>query len=1406
MIGLIQSADRLMSKALGGRLAFLSLAALGICAVMLTAAWPSLVRGQTSDPPGKPTNLTGTVTHNSVILTWEAPTNSAVTGYQILRLNRAVHNLGDFQTHVDDTGNTEATYTDTHVAAEARYVYRVKAKNGNLLSGRSNYFNADLPAVTSDPPSRPTGLAAAVTISSVTLTWNDPSDDSVTGYQILRRDKATTPPGGSFDIISDDTGSAVTTYTDSTVAAGGRYAYRVRARNSAGLSPKSQFVNASVPTSSTEVTVGFGQPNYEVVEGESVSVGITLDVDPERTVVIPIPATNQGNTSGNDYSGVPTSVTFKSGETEKSIGVSAEEDADYDDEDIRLGFGPLPDGVSTGSPAHATVSITDDDSPVDLVGNMGRDFSHRVETYSGSKWAIRFTTGSADHNWILTSVRLQIASWAGGVTPTVALHSAGTGYEPGEFIAEMTNPRKGNGRRTFGSPADTLLEPETTYTIVLSSDGKDADSAVDYRSTKRDADDSGGADGWSLADDSLHFSSGSWSANTTAIKVAVVGAPLEEATQQKDRRGTVTLFPKRPKVGMVISATLTDADGLEGGTSGAAASLKAVYWIWARSADRSVWIDIEPYGHGDSYTATTSDEGQWLRAKAVYTDGHGSGKSAKASTTAVASAREAAPELTITELVTDLSYPWDIAFTPDGTMLFTQRGGVLSARLTDGTIQQVTADFSDLNAQGYTGLQALAVDPDFSTNRRFYTLQSHDGPEVQVIAWTIDADYTTATRVVDPLLSGMPVGPGPWHTGGRLLFDSQGYLWVATGDGYSGTAAQDLSSLGGKVLRVDPQTGAGAPGNPFSSSPRVYAYGHRNLQGMSLRPGTNQIWLVQHGPDHDDEINLLVAGGNYGWDPVPDEGSSESYDETTTPMTDLVKFPAAQVAKWSSGYPTLAASGADFLQGSQWGTWEGRLAVATLKTKSLRLFEFTDQGDLVSQIVVPEFDGTYGRLRTPVLGPDRALYITTSNGNSSDKILRIAVNRAATGLPTVRGMAQVGETQTADTSGIGDADGLSSVTYKYQWVRSDGTTDTDISGATESTYSLVLADEGKTVKVMVSFTDDWGNAEELTSSATESVAARPNSVTTGAPTISGTAQVGETLTADTSGIGDADGLSHVSHSYQWTRGDGTTHTDISGATESTYSLVLADEGKTVKVRVSFTDDVGYAEELTSAATASVAALPNSAATGAPTISGTVQVGETLTADMAGIGDTNGLSNVRFSYRWVRSDGTTDADIKGATGSTYTLVKADQSKTIKVRVSFTDDIGYAEALTSTATDSIEATSGESPVWGATMTAAPLYVDHGYSDFDGFRYGSLTTTSFAIGDVMYTVRVIEASGWLYIGFDKEIPVAFTLDVDGTRLESSDASLTSYSYSKNYEWQGSDIDWSEGDRVEFKLYESN
>ena len=193
------------------------------------------------------------------------------------------------------------------------------------------------------------------------------------------------------------------------------------------------------------------------------------------------------------------------------------------------------------------------------------------------------------------------------------------------------------------------------------------------------------------------------------------------------------------------------------------------------------------------------------------------------------------------------------------------------------------------------------------------------------------------------------------------------------------------------------------------------------------------------------------------------------------------------------------------------------------------------------------------------------------------------VNAPARGAPTIAGTPRVGEILTASTSGISDADGLANAEFAHQWIRGGA----DIPGATGATYTAVEADEGERLKVRVAFEDDAGHAEALTSAATDAVAARPNAPAQGAPTIAGTPRVGETLTASTSDITDADGLDNAEFAHQWLRGGA----DIPGATGASYTAVEADEGERLKVRVGFEDDAGNDETLTSGSTKRVAARP-----------------------------------------------------------------------------------------------------------------------------------------------------------------------------------------------------------------------
>ncbi len=353
----------------------------------------------------------------------------------------------------------------------------------------------------------------------------------------------------------------------------------------------------------------------------------------------------------------------------------------------------------------------------------------------------------------------------------------------------------------------------------------------------------------------------------------------------------------------------------------------------------------------------------------------------------------AVPALRVETVLDGLDHPWDVARAPDGTLLVDERGGRLTAVLPDGTARELDADLSDLFADGETGLMGLVLSPEFAEDRRFYTCQGVEedgGAEIQVIAWTVDEGWTRATRVADPLLGDVPVNESSGRHGGcRVRFDPTGALLVGTGDNAVGSTPQDLGTLAGKVLRIDPATGGPAAGNPFTGDPDavtrlLLSSGHRNVQGIAVRPGTQQVFTVEQGPDRDDEVNLSVPGGNYGWDP---DGAGGGYDESV-PMTDPA-IPGAIPAVWSSGDPTIATSGADFLSGPQWGAYDGVLLVGVQKDTGVLGLRLDDAGRLVEEFRLPELEDTYGRVRSPVMGGDGALYLTTDNGEGDDRLLRV---------------------------------------------------------------------------------------------------------------------------------------------------------------------------------------------------------------------------------------------------------------------------------------------------------------------------------------------------------------------------------------------------------------------------------
>jgi glucose/arabinose dehydrogenase len=311
-----------------------------------------------------------------------------------------------------------------------------------------------------------------------------------------------------------------------------------------------------------------------------------------------------------------------------------------------------------------------------------------------------------------------------------------------------------------------------------------------------------------------------------------------------------------------------------------------------------------------------------------------------------------------------LDVPWEIAFLPDGRALITERPGRVRLLSRDLKLDPDPVAEIDVQAEGEAGLLGLAVDPDFRTNRFVYVYRTvSSGNEV--------ARYRLvggSLRDEAPIVRGIQAGG--IHDGGRIRFGPDRRLYFSTGETGEPDLSQDPDSLNGKILRLDPTQYRGGGGRP-----EIFSLGHRNPQGFDWQPRTDRFVENEHGPEGDDEVNILRKGANYGW---PEVQGSERRDGFTPPV---------------AFYPTsIAPSGATFVRqpGSE---WTGDYLIGCLVGEQIRRVGF--DGDKVTTNE-PLFEGRFGRIRTVVEGPDGALYALTNNtdGRGSpregdDRVLRI---------------------------------------------------------------------------------------------------------------------------------------------------------------------------------------------------------------------------------------------------------------------------------------------------------------------------------------------------------------------------------------------------------------------------------
>ena len=1296
--------------------------------------------------PAAPTGLAApTVAHDSVTLRWDDPGVGSITGYQVLRRSRDGDEYGDgegatgFVVIVDDTGSQATTYTDTSVTARTRYVYRLKAINSVGLSEKSSYLNIETSAAP-PPPSAPAGLTtSSVAHDSVTLSWDDPGDSSITGYQVLRRSRDESEYGDGegatgFVVIVDDTGSQATIYTDTSVIARTRYVYRVKAINSVGLSPRSSYLNIETSTAPP------------------------------------------------------------------SLSTPAE-----------------PTGLTASSVAHDSVTLSwnePEDSTIESYQVLRR--SRDGDEYGNGLGDIEFVvivddTGSPDTTYTDTSVT-QRTRYAYGVK---ARNPQG--------LSDVSSPANGE---TLEAPSDTpqslVRGSRPNVVLILADDlgwgdilSNNPDSAM--TTPRIDGIAAAGANFTDAHSPSSMCSPTRYGLLTgryawrTWLSAGVLGGSSRPM-----------IGPDRPTLG-----TLLQGQGYRTAAIGKwhlgmdfahLSDIDAVNEV-NRGIDFDADILNSPVDHGFDEFFGTSANLNWQ------------------------------PHIYIRDR-RFLANP-DRESQPDSAFY-----GVYEVldRLTDEAVSFIERE-GQANTPFFLYLPLHTPHVPLAPNRQFYG-KTGLGRYADVVAqmdWTIGQvlDALTRTGIRDDTLvifssdngsykEGNPIpnhidevhlsnghwagGKGHIHEGGhRVPLLMQWPRGIEQGSTITATVSlTDIYATLADILGEDPEPGVAT--DSISLLPLLHSEVEARGVPVVHHSGNGMFAL------RDGQWKLVFGNGNGKW-----HGSN-----TGVPfgkpwrLFDLEQDHREQ-NNVAADYPEVMAqmeAAFEQIRAAEDGTLSGS---ATLKSLDLagvdmgkfdpdvRTYSATVNPDveIVQVKAVPTATDANVRIQDAYGASEHGRHgVRLAEGITTITIYVTAPDESVTAIYKVTvepwfaitGTSQVGQTLIADTSGVTDADGLGNATFNYQWVRKDGSADTDIVGATEATYILTSNDVGKTIKVRVSFTDDRGNAETRTSKATDTVGEALSELTAAQendtfPPMSGYSIFGNrgTLSPDgweidgthytvkylvhageslvlgidkqlptdfTLHVGDSsylgseskippsvegvegywwdsatpdwfadepvqvrlaihmdvplgerprapvtgnfryipsvhDGSEDFSFRIYFSEGVATTveaiqdHVlTIAGGTVSSVKAVgsesriwaisvTPDSRDTVTIKIEADLDchlVGAvcaadSRRLFNRMELKVPMMSNSSPTGSPIISGTVEVGETLTADTSGISDADGLTGATFSYQWVSYDGNGYTDIQGATDSTYTLVPADEGKAFKVRVSFTDDAGYKESLTS-----------------------------------------------------------------------------------------------------------------------------
>lgn len=343
--------------------------------------------------------------------------------------------------------------------------------------------------------------------------------------------------------------------------------------------------------------------------------------------------------------------------------------------------------------------------------------------------------------------------------------------------------------------------------------------------------------------------------------------------------------------------------------------------------------------------------------------------------------------LQVSQVVAGLEHPWSMAFLPDRQgLLVTERPGRLRLVSLQGELSEPIEGVPAVYARSQGGLLDVALSAEFARDRLVYLsyAEAGEGGRAGTVVGRgkLSADkrrlegFEVIFRQLPKLSSGV-------HFGSRLVFDRDGYLFIALGENNQRSTAQDLDKLQGKVVRLHPD-GKVPRDNPFvgqaSVRPEIWSYGHRNQQGAALNPWTGQLWTHEHGPRGGDEINIPQAGKNYGW-PLATHGVNYSFLPIPEARGKAVEGTEPPHYVWEK---SPAISGMAFYDGERLAAWRGNLFIGALVGQALIRLELRGDRVVHEERLLEQLDA---RIRDVRQGPDGYLYVLTDAGNG--QLLRL---------------------------------------------------------------------------------------------------------------------------------------------------------------------------------------------------------------------------------------------------------------------------------------------------------------------------------------------------------------------------------------------------------------------------------